>query len=141
MTDTEKETMPEVAAFFAQDRFAAHTGVVLMAARPGYARARMEVEARHLNANGTAHGGAIFTLADFCFGVAANTRGTVAVGINTTIAYVKAVKGGTLFAEAREVSQHTRLATYTVDITDDTGEVVAVFQGTAYRKKNALPPA
>ena len=40
-----------------------------------------------------------------------------------------------LFAEAREVALNHKLGNYLVDITDEQNELVAVFQGTTYRKK------
>jgi acyl-CoA thioesterase len=51
---------------------------------------------------------------------------------------MKAVKTGRITAEARELSSNPKLATYTVDIVDDEGDLVAVFQGLAYRKKDTL---
>jgi acyl-CoA thioesterase len=99
----------------------------------------MNVEERHHNSMGTAHGGAIFSLADFCFGAAANSRGNVAMSINASISYIKAIGSGTLFAEAQEVAVHPRLATYIVTLTNEAGETLAVFQGTAYRKRDRVP--
>jgi acyl-CoA thioesterase len=71
--------------------------------------------------------------------MASNSHGTVAVAINATISYLKAARGGTLFAEAHEVSRDAKLASYTVNVTDDTGDLVAVFQGMVYRKKDPIP--
>jgi acyl-CoA thioesterase len=85
------------------------------------------------------HGGALFTLADFTFALAANSYGRVTVAINANISYLKAVKTGTLIAEARELSKSNRISNYTVNIKEeDGGELVAVFQGMAYRKKEKL---
>ncbi|MBN2468316.1 MAG: hotdog fold thioesterase, partial [Deltaproteobacteria bacterium] len=86
-----------------------------------------------------AHGGAIFTLADLAFAVAANSHGTVAVAVSVTISFLKAVTGGTVTAEAREVSLNPKLASYSVTVTDENGTVIALFQGMAYRKKEKLP--
>ena len=61
--------------FFKSDRFARQAGVELVEAGPGYAKARMRITPGHLNAGGVCQGGAIFTLADFAFGVACNTGG------------------------------------------------------------------
>jgi acyl-CoA thioesterase len=47
---------------------------------------------------------------------------------------VKSATAGTLDAEAVEVSINPKIATYTVTVTDDTGETVATFQGMVYRK-------
>jgi len=122
-----------------KDGFAAHCGAVLTDVGPGQASARMEIRDHHLNAVGIVHGGAIFTLADFAFAMASNSHGTVAVAINANISFVKAVRRGTLNAEAREVSRNARLASYTIDVTDDAGDLVASFQGMVYRKKDPIP--
>jgi len=51
---------------------------------------------------------------------------------------LKAAMAGVLTAKAREVALNPKLATYTVDVTDDAGELVAVFQGLVYRKKQTI---
>lgn len=124
--------------FSAEDKFASHAGVKLVDLKPGWAKASMKIEPFHLNAARTVHGGAIFTLADFAFAVASNSHGTIAMGINTSISFVKAALAGTLHAEAQEQSRNAKLASYSVTITDDTGDTVAVFQGMVYRKKEAV---
>lgn len=54
------------------------------------------------------------------------------------ISFVKAATKGTLTAEAKETSINPKIATYTVSITDDAGDLVAIFQGMVYRKKFTL---
>ena len=130
--------MKEIERFIARDRFAKHLGIELSGHEEGRARARMEVKDHHLNSAGTVHGGALFSLADAVFSVASNSRGTLAVAINVSIAYFKAVASGTLFAHAEEVSLNPRLATYLIRIEDGEGTPVALFQGTVYRKKEKL---
>lgn len=128
--------MQELKHFFsAKDLFAKHVGIELIAVEPGYAKAKMEIGPQHFNVFTTVHGGAIFSLADFTFGVAANSRVNMAIGINTSVSFVKAATSGYLYAEAREQSLNYKLAAYTVHITDDENELVAIFQGTAYHKK------
>jgi len=39
-----------------------------------------------------------------------------------------------LSAEAREVSRNPKLATYLIEVSDDTGSLLGLFQGTVYRK-------
>jgi acyl-CoA thioesterase len=104
----------------------------------GWAEARMELTSEHLNAVGTVHGGALFSLADFAFAMAANSGPQVTVAINVSISYFKAVKSGVLTASAREVSGGGRIASYTVEIHDEAGDLVALFQGMAYRKRDRL---
>lgn len=131
--------MDPIRTFFRGDRYAAHSGIELLEVKPGYARARMPLSAMHLNGLDIAHGGAIFTLADFAFALASNSHGTIAVAINTNLTIMKATKAGTLWAEAREVSKNPRLGNYTVEVRDDAGDLVALFQGLAYRKNEPLP--
>ncbi len=83
-------------------------------------------------------GRAIFALADAVFSVASNSHGTLAVAINVNIYFFRAMTSGTLFAEAREASINPRLATYLIDVKDEAGNAMALFQGTVYRKKESI---
>jgi acyl-CoA thioesterase len=121
-----------------KDRFAQETGIRLLEVREGYAKASMVVAPKHYNGVGTAQGGAIFTLADLVFAAAVNSHGTVAVAINVSISFVKAVTNGTIVAEAHEIAKSPKLASCTVHVTDEQGALVAVFQGLAYRKKETI---
>ena len=118
------------------DRFAQRTEVELVSISAGQDKAKMTVHPHHLNGVHTVQGGAIFTLADFAFAAAANSHGTVAVAINANITFIKAATTGTLWAEARELSKNFKIGSYSVDVRDDQGELVAQFQGLAYRKKD-----
>jgi acyl-CoA thioesterase len=134
--------MQDMKQFFStEDLFARHSGIELVDVGPGWAKASMKIEPFHFNGAKTVHGGAIFTLADFAFAVASNSHGTLAMGINTSVSFVKAALKGTLYAEAREQSRNAKLASYSVMITDDAGDVVAIFQGMVYRKKESIIPA
>lgn len=124
--------------FFKNDRFAQHSGIELLDIGEGRAKAKMAINDCHLNGVNLVHGGAIFTLADLVFAAASNSHGTVAVAINASIWFVKAAKAGTLFAEAKEVSCNPKLATYSIQVTDEAGEIVALFEGMVYRKKDQI---
>ena len=130
---------PALRAFFQNDRFAAHSGIELLDAGPGWAKAQMTVADQHLNAADVVHGGALFTLADLVFAVASNSHGQLALGINVSISYLKAARAGTLTAEAREVSRNSKLATYTMEVRDAAGDLVALAQGTVFRKDTPVP--
>lgn len=133
--------MKEIQQFFAtEDMFARHAGIELLEVEPGMAKVSMKIEPYHLNAAKTVHGGAIFTLADFAFAAASNSHGTLAMGINTSVSFVKAATEGTLYAVAREQSRNPKLASYLVWVTNDVDEVVAIFQGMVYRKKESILP-
>ena len=131
--------MDTIKLFFKKDKFAERANIRLLSVGPGQARAKMTLHPHHLNGYGTVQGGAIFTLADFAFAAASNSHGNVAVAINVSITFMKAGTTGTLWAEAREVSKNFKLGSYTVEVKDDQGELVAVFQGLAYRKSETIP--
>jgi acyl-CoA thioesterase len=122
-------------AFFKKDLFAAHVGIELLEAGDGRAKARLELREHHLNGLGMVHGGALFTLADLAFAAAVNSRGRAAVAIHCSISYLKAGSGKALFADAREVSCGAKIALYQIPVTDAAGELIATFEGMAYRKK------
>jgi len=131
--------METIKQFFQKnDQFADYVGIELLEVSAGGAKAKMEIKKHHLNGVNTVHGAAIFTLADLVFAVASNSHGTIAMGINVSISYLKAIKEGILYAEAKEVSKNPKLASYQVQITDAVGDLVAIFQGMVYRKKEGL---
>ncbi len=131
--------MNKIEEFFSrEDKFARHTGIEIVAMKSGWSKVRMKIEPYHLNGAKTVHGGAIFTLADFAFALASNSHGNLAMGISTSISYIKAATTGTLYAEAVEIAKNPKLATYSVQITDQHDAVIALFQGMVYRKKETL---
>jgi acyl-CoA thioesterase len=122
-------------SFFANDAWAQKTGIELMEVSAGKSKVRMRIAGWHMNSHGTVHGGAIFTLADTAFALASNSHGIPAAAINAHISFVKSATAGTLYAEAEEFSKNPKIATYTVTVTDDAGEKIAIFQGMVYRKR------
>lgn len=114
------------------DLFAKYIGVELIQVEEGYAKAEMEIKQIHLNGVGMVQGGAIFTLADYAFAAASNSKGTVTVGINNNISYIKSPKGKKLIATAKEVSYGRKICTYTVDVTDENGELIAQMNAMGY---------
>jgi acyl-CoA thioesterase len=127
--------MEDFKNYFKNDIFIVNVGIELLEISPGYAKARLEVKEKHLNALKTVQGGVLFTLADIAFAAAINAHGNSAVLINANMSFVKAATKGTLIAEAKETSINPKVATYNVDITDDNGDIIAIFQGMGYRKK------
>ncbi|MBW2640810.1 MAG: hotdog fold thioesterase [Deltaproteobacteria bacterium] len=123
--------MESVRNFFKNDTFAEHLGIELLEVSKGRAKAKMEIKDH-------AHGGAIFSLADLAFAVASNSHKTIALAINASISFLKAASGGTLFAEAKEVSINPKLATYDIRVTNEDNDIIALFQGTVYRKKDKI---
>ena len=127
-----------VRKFVQQDAFARNLGIRITMAEGGRSLGTMAVRPEHLNSAGTVHGGAIYALADAVFAAASNSHGTLALAIEVSMSYMKALREGTLTAEAQEVSINPKLATYLIPVKDEKGELVALFKGTVYRKKTRL---
>ena len=125
--------------FLQGDKFALQTGVTLLDVGNGYAKACMEVKPEHLNGGGVCQGGALFTLADLAFAAATNSHARLTFSIDSSIHFFRSVSEGILYAEAREVFNHKRLANCEVRITTEEGELIATFNGTGYRKDTPLP--
>jgi acyl-CoA thioesterase len=134
----EELTQEELKTFFHRDLFAAYVGIELLEAGSGRAVARLSLREHHRNGLGMVQGGAIFPLADLAFAAAVNSRGRTAVAIHASISYLKAAQGEVLTADAQEVSCGPKIAAYTIRITESSGELIALFEGMAYRKKERL---
>ncbi len=125
----------EIRAHIEQDLFARSLGIDLLELAPGYAKCAMTVRDEMRNFHGTAHGGAIFSLADATFAAACNAYGQAAVALEMNISFLDAVSPGTrLIAEAKEESASPRIALYHLDVRDECGELIASLHATAYRK-------
>ena len=117
----------------ARDAFAATLGIEAVDGGLGRAEVRMRVRPEHLNFNGTCHGGVVFSLADTAFGLASNSHGAIAAGVDAHITYQVAVHvGEVLTATAIEVSRGRKLAVYRVDVENEAGSLVSSFTGTVY---------
>lgn len=128
----------------ARDRYVRDLNVEFVGGGGGCATVRLQVQERHLNFNGSCHGGVIFALADTAFGLASNSHGTVAAGIDAHITYHVAVKeGDVLTASAVEVSRNAKLGVYRIDVKRADGVLTASFTGTVYvtPRSNAGVPA
>jgi LAO/AO transport system ATPase/phenylacetic acid degradation protein PaaD len=123
----------QVERLFSEDAFVQLLGIRLVAAGEGTATVALTLTPDHINFNGTCHGGVTFALADTAFGLASNSHGTVAAGIDAHITYQNpSIAGDTLIAHAIEVSRSQRLAVYRVDVKRQDGKPLSSFTGTVY---------
>ena len=120
-------TLEEARVFFRGDRFAVEqAGITIEEIGEYYARCSMPVTPLHKNAAGAVMGGAIFTLADFAFAVAANVGGVLTVTTTASVSFVGTCKGEVLTAETRLVKDGRRSCFFEVTVTDELGNLVAV---------------
>jgi len=117
-----------------QDRMAQLLGMEVLDVGPGHAKVRMQISERIFNAADMVHGGAIFSLADYAFALAANAGEEIGIAISATMHYIHPAKQGFLYAECCEVSRNKRMGTYAATVTNDAGQTMATFQGLAYYK-------
>lgn len=92
----------------------------------------MKVTDNHLNGIDILMGGALFTLADFTFSLAANSHGTIAVTLNASISYLQKCSGGKITAVATEVCRTGKTGLYRVSISDESDCLLAEANGTCY---------
>ena len=115
---------------FNASEFARLLTMEITEASEGYSRVTMDCAGK-MNPGGVAHGGAIFSLADQAFGIAANCCGTHRVAVSVSIQYIAPAKGK-LVAVARRVADNGSCDTYRVMVHE--GErMVAEFTGVAFR--------
>lgn len=111
---------------FKKDVYATkQTGICIDAVDVGYAKCSMPITPNHMNAGGMVMGGAIFTLADFALGVAANCERSLSVTLSAQIYFLASSKGTTLYAEARAIRQGGKVGVYEIDVYDDLGVKIA----------------
>ena len=115
----------KVREFFENDRFAVTNGAYIDEIGDKFAVVSMAIESRHRNAVDTVMGGAVFTLADFAFAVAANHEKVGTVSLSANISFLKASRGSKLIARAECVRDGRTTCYYRVTVTDDTGALIS----------------
>jgi len=126
--------LEQVREFYSHDHFATKlANCVIQEAAYGYAVCSMELDRRHINAQGFPMGGAVFTLADFALAIACNYDEPPTVAMSNTIDYLKVAKGTRLIATARVVSAGRKMGFYHIDVHDETGVHVAQMSAKCYR--------
>jgi acyl-CoA thioesterase len=101
----------------------------------GRARFELEVESKHLNPNGTLHGGVVYSLADSAMGAALFERldpGDMCVTLEIKMQYLAPVTGGTIAVDAVVVQRTRRIGVMEAKVFGDGERMVAVATGTFY---------
>lgn len=115
------------------------TGIKIDKVEDDHARCSMVVEPKHLNANGTVMGGALFTLADFCFGIAATyPKPSKLVTLSCSMNFIRPAYGPVVYADARCVKNGRTVCFFRVEITDGEGKILAAADVNGYRLPEPL---
>jgi acyl-CoA thioesterase len=126
----DKSAIAEQIRIFNSSEFARLLQMEIIEASEGYSRVTMDCLGK-MNPGGVAHGGAIFSLADQAFGIAANCCGIHRVAVSVSIHYIAPAKGK-LVAVARRVADNGSCDTYRVMVHEG-DRPVAEFTGIAFR--------
>ncbi len=129
-------------SMFAVDTASKDTmGMQLVSCEPGRAVLRMTVRELHLNGHKICHGGFIFTLADSTFAFACNSHNKVTVAAGCSIEFLKPGQlGDVLTCEGVEQVLQGRHGIYDMKVTNQRGEVVALFRGKSTSIQGTVVP-
>ena len=121
------------------DRFAANAGCQITEVDEQHAVAVMTVTADHLNGGNVCQGGALFTLADLAIAALMNCQGQLTFGISNSIMFVaSALEGDVLRAEAVHVSNHHKIPSVEVNVTNQNDVLICHVTGLGYRKSTPI---
>ena len=128
-----------LAAMLQKDAFSQWLGLKIDEITEGGCRLHFTIRRDMLNGFQTVHGGIIFSAADSAFAFACNSHGRLAVALDVSITFTRAAKEGeTLYIEAKEVHLGNKTSVYEVKTTNEQGEIIAIFKGTAYRTSKEI---
>lgn len=138
-TDTQDLAERVAAAMFARDNASQALGMIIDAVGPGYARLSMQVRKDMVNGHDICHGGLIFTLADSAFAFACNSDNHNTVASGASIDFVRpGILGDRLTAEAKERHAGGRSGVYDMTVTNQKGDLIALFRGKSARIKGTV---
>jgi len=129
-------------SMFAVDTASKDTmGMELLSCEPGRAVIRMTVKELHLNGHKICHGGFIFTLADSTFAFACNSYNKAAVAAGCSIEFLKPGQlGDVLTCVGQEQTMSGRHGIYDMKVTNQKGEVIAMFRGKSAQIQGTVIP-
>ena len=121
-------------AMWAGDRVSQNLGMSIQHVEPGVAILTMNVREDMVNGHDTCHGGMIFSLADSAFAFSCNTGNNATVASHCSISFIRpAFRGDTLTAKSTVSYQGRKSGIYHIEVTNQEGKQVALFQGNAAR--------
>lgn len=118
----------------ARDKFTAWLGLTIDEIREGYCKLHYTVKEDMLNGFERIHGGVLFSASDSAFAFACNSHGLITVALDVSITFTRpALIGDILYVEAVEIHLSNKTGLYDIRTTNEKGELVCHFKGTAYR--------
>ena len=122
-----------------KDLFSQWLGIEQLELQAGYCKLKMVIRHEMVNGFGIAHGGITYSFADSALAFASNTTEKQSLSIETSISHVKMLRpGDVIIATATQKSNSNKIGIYEVVVNTESGELVAIFKGTVYQRKQ--PP-
>jgi len=124
---------------WANDNASQDMGMTVDVDGPGVARAQFKVRRNMVNGHDICHGGYIFALADSAFAFACNTYNRVTVASGAAIEFIRPARlGDRLTAIASEAHRGGRTGVYDIEVSNQDGELIAIFRGRSYATRNPV---
>ncbi len=116
-------------------------GIKNFSYKNGFASGKLKIRKGHLNPNGVVHGGVIYSFIDTLMGIALASilkKDDTCATIEIQITYFNALKKGTIYAEAKVITQKRQIAFIEGSVKDEKGKFIAHATGSFYisRGKN-----
>lgn len=133
MNKTEKALKMIHGMMYENDMFSQWLGIKIVEAGPGCCTLKADIRHDMLNGFMICHGGITYSIADSALAFASNSHGFHAVSVETSISHTKVVRDGdTVTAVAIEKNLSNKFGVYEVTLTNQNGELIALFKGTVY---------
>jgi acyl-CoA thioesterase len=139
MDESIRSTQDILTLMLERDEFSRWLGLEIDEYRTGYCRLHYRITEVMINGLQTVHGGILFSAADSALAFACNSHGILSVALEVSISFTRAARlGDLLTVEAKEVHLGNKIGVYDIRTTNEQGELVALFKGTAYRTSKML---
>ncbi len=129
------------AAMYASDAATRGLDMQIVYVAEGTATLSMLIRPDMLNGHKTCHGGYLFTLADSAFAFACNSRNHVTVAAGCSIEFLSPGReGDVITATATEQSLTGRTGIYDARLTNQHGQLIALFRGKSHKLNTEVVP-
>ena len=118
------------------DLFSQWLGIETIEIKLGKCVLQLTVTKDMQNGFGIAHGGITYAMADSCLAFAANSYGSLALSVDTSIKHLKKVSvGDHLTAKSKQTNSTENHQEYQILVTNQQNELVAEFKGKVHLSK------
>lgn len=123
-----------VSRMYDHDWFSQWLGIEVLEVTPGFCKLKMKIRKEMLNGFGIAHGGITYSLADSALAFASNSHGRQSVSVETSISHTVSLKeDDVIYAVSEEKSLTNKIGIYSITVTNEQQQIVALFKGVVYR--------